>query len=762
MSLLRLSTCRRLLQARSPTVLLPIRSPYHPITSRFFTYNHSLLQQADKKPIFTPSPQQLTIAQLCAERNVVVSARPGSGKTATIEAIAAAYPDKKIGVFLSSKRHKDETSRRLKEHTNCHISTFHDMVITLFGPRGVTLTDKIIRKRVKFLREHHKLPEWISTPFDIIVLDEFQDCNPTNFLLVQHLIRPHDLKKGNQPARMDEPARIVVLGDERLSIDRFRIADSRYLTLAPQLFGPISPYPFAKVQLGESFEIPKPTVDFVNRVFLEGEQYITSSKHGPKPVVLRCNPWDHDALAEKLIPLINRYGPENCAIIAPEVLKKSPVRSLANTLAQKHGIPISGPTDEETPLDDRVIKGKMCVSSIHQFKDCERDLVIVFGMDNAFFGRNARHDLPDYKCPNETFVALTRALEQLVVVHNESGKFTKMMQFVSVDDVYEMAEVVDMSNSKERIAQNIQGRRIRVKITLPETCEVRDLTRYIQPEFLADLVNRYVDHQRISQEVPPSEFLEIPDVVPSDLEKGCYESVSDINSLALISVLELKYAGTLHTLDPNLSDIDEEPHGELSPWLCRRACEHEACLSGYLTRLTQMKNHKFDWIEPKMLELAQRRLSLDEEMTDSAIGHKFALDMSRKFTFEEKDTRIEGRAHIITTAPPSDGDDGMNNSTILEVKLVPHLTNEHIVQACVKAYLLSRTTGKLPRIILYNLRTGDKREITSRDGIQGLQHLIAELIRLRYKPKVHLADEQFLKLFRPNNPASTRHGKRRR
>ncbi|KAJ4268435.1 hypothetical protein NW762_002498 [Fusarium torreyae] len=733
-----------------------IRSPHHFITSRFFTYNHGLLQQADKKPIVALSPQQLTIAQLCAEQNVVVSARPGSGKTATIEAIAAAYPDKQIGVFLPSKRHKDETSHRLKEYTNCHISTFHDMFIALFGPRGVALTDKIIRKRVKYLREHHKLPEWMSTPFDIIVLDEFQDCNPANFLLVQHLIRPHDLKKGNQPAR------IVVLGDERLSIDRFRIADPRYLTLAPQLLGPISPYPFAKVQLGESFEIPKPTVDFINRVFLKGEQYITSSKHGPKPVVLKCLYWNKDALAKKLIPLINHYGPENCAIIAPKVLKKSPVQYLANSLAEKHGIPISVPTDEETPLDDRVIKGKMCVSTIHQFKDCERDLVIVFGMDNSFFNKKGRHDLPDYKCPNETFVALTRALEQLVVVHNDVPDFIKIMPFVSVNDLYKTAKVVNMTNSKARIASNTQGRRIRVKLTLPEACEVSDLTRFIQPELLADLVNRYLEHRRISLEVPPNEFLEIPDVVPSDLEKGYWESVSDINSLVLLSVLELKYAGTLHTLYPNLGDVDKKPHGELSPWLCRRACEHKAYISGYWIRMIQMENHKFDWIEPKMLELAQRQLSLDEEMTGSVIGHKFALDMRSKFTFAGEDTCIKGRAHIITTAPPSDRDDGMNNSTILEVKLVPHLTDEHVVQACVKAYLLSQTTGKLPRIILYNIRTGDKREVTPRDGIQGLQHLITDLIRLRYKPQVHLADERFLELFMPNNPASSPHGKERR
>ncbi|KAJ3544453.1 hypothetical protein NM208_g3041 [Fusarium decemcellulare] len=44
------------------------------------------------------------IAKLCGTKNVIVSARPGSGKTATAEAIVAACPDKQVAMLTCSKR----------------------------------------------------------------------------------------------------------------------------------------------------------------------------------------------------------------------------------------------------------------------------------------------------------------------------------------------------------------------------------------------------------------------------------------------------------------------------------------------------------------------------------------------------------------------------------------------------------------------------------------------------------------------------------
>ncbi|KAM0338641.1 hypothetical protein ACHAPQ_002172 [Fusarium lateritium] len=594
--------------------------------------------------------------------------------------------------------------------------------------------EELIRQLEKVERDG-KLPFWNDDAFDIIVLDEFQDCNPETFWLVECFIRANNDKK------LDQPSRIVVLGDERQSIYRFRGADPRYLTLAPELLGPISPYPFTEVQLGKSFRLSTSTVQFINRGFLDGEQYITSSKSGPKPIVLRCNTWDFSALAKQLSPLISRYGPENCVIIAPSVRTRGPLQPLTNTLAQTYRIPISVPTDDEAPLDDQVIKGKLCISTIHQFKGRERPLVILFGMDSSYFKYFGR-DLPDDKCPNEAFVALTRALEQLVLIHNDNNK---MMPCVSVDSLYKTGEILNMTNVQSEIPPpDLPGRALELGLLLPMSCGASEITRYIQGDELDKAVKRHVSVRRLPSRLSGQRAIDIQSVVPSDRKKKFYESVSDINGRVIAAALELEVAGTLKSLGVSQEKVDKESPStleQLVPWLCRLACEYEAELSGYQPRVIQMENHRYDWIKPEDFDLARRRLG--EVLAHSAKNLDFEVEMKEDFRVEGRKTQLIGRADIVATSP-SDNDDDESNKMIWEIKFVSKLSNEHIVQACVYAYLLGSTSGKVPRIILYNVRDGDKREITPRHGLEGLRHLIISVLRLRYTSTGVLSYEEFI------------------
>ncbi|KAG4290710.1 hypothetical protein FPRO06_02596 [Fusarium proliferatum] len=704
-------------------------------SSQLFARNHSRLQCVGTKPAFEPSSQQLRVAKLCADQNVVVSARPGSGKTATIEAIAAAHPDKRIGSILFSKRLQSETSHRLKKYHNSDVYTFHGMAGVLL--RQVVPSDEALIKLLENINKCGKLPRWASNTFDIIVLDEFQDCNPETFWLVECFVRANNLRKGGQPAR------IVVLGDERQSIYRFRGADPRYLTLAPEVLGPISPYPFAEVQLGNSFRLSSSAVQFINRVFLGGEQYISSSKRGPKPIVLRCNIWDSLAVAGAISPLIKRYKPENCVIIAPSIRTKGPLQDLTNALAQVYGLPINVPTDEETPLDDIVINGKLCISTIHQFKGRERKLVILLGIDASYFQFFGR-DLPDDGCPNEVFVALTRSLQQLILVHNDESK---MMPCVSLDSLYDTAKIVTLTKKRTKISHpDLPGRPLELGLMLPKSCGAREITRYVQGDALDKLVERHLRVDRLAPPLPRHEHINIRNVVLSDPKKGLYESVSDINGLVVAGALELETAGTLRSLGrPSEEEVDKtllKCPEKLVAWLCRKACEYEASLSGYLPRVIQMKDHKYDWIKPEDLILARRRL--DSELVGSAQRLNFEVEMQQQFYIDGQETQLCGRADIVNNSTTESNGD-MDNRTVWEIKFVSSLSNEHVIQTCVYAYLLGSESGKLPRIILYNVRDGDKREIIPRHGIEGLRQLISSVLRLRYTSKGEMTYEEFIK-----------------
>src|SRR5437667_4656181 len=169
-------------------------------SSRFFTCSHALFRPRGKKPSFALSPEQQKVVEISRTHNVVVSARPGSGKTATAEAIVAANPDKRVAVLTYSRRLRLETGRRLGAYSNCRVFTFHEMACLLFGA-DVHNDAKLLEQRRRVLQGNQP-PYWKFAPFDVIVLDEFQDCTEPIFWLVTCFILANQQATGGQSARL--------------------------------------------------------------------------------------------------------------------------------------------------------------------------------------------------------------------------------------------------------------------------------------------------------------------------------------------------------------------------------------------------------------------------------------------------------------------------------------------------------------------------------------------------------------------------------
>ncbi|UKZ54234.1 hypothetical protein TrVGV298_008041 [Trichoderma virens] len=680
-------------------------------SSLFYTSSRGLFRQQVKKP-FIPSPEQLKVVQLCAEQNVVVSARPGSGKTATAEAIVAAYPHLRTGAFVYTKLLQLETDRRFKKYPNAKAFTMHTMARLLSGvvvPNDVTLL-----KQIKAIVNSNMLPPGHFEPFDIIVLDEFQDCSELLYWLILCFIR---------------------------SIYKYRGADQRYLTLASDLLGHTNPSPFVNLPLSESFRLSNETVQFINQAFLGGDSYITSSKTGPKPIVLRCNPYRSYGLAKKLLTLIDQYGAENTAIIAPAIRGNGALIKLVNILAEEHHVPIAEPIDDDGPLDERVIDGKMCISTIHQFKGRERDLIILLGIDSSFFEYIGR-DLPDNTCPNQVFVALTRAVKQLVLVHDDRKE---VMPFVSVDALYKTADVINMTPNKGKISlPDKPGRPIQLGLVLPKKVRISDIARHVRGERLDEIVRRDLSIQEIS---PQQDLIKIPNVVSSDPKRGFYEAVGDVNGLVVEAAYQHAITGTVAILNSNNDDTDQNipvnPEAQI-PWLCRQACKYQADFSGYRPRQLQMKEHAFNWIEPKKLELARGRLQ--RELGDSAANIHFEVAVQQSFDVDNERTILYGRADVVSMPITVDGGDTKSIESVWEIKFVSQLSNEHIVQACTYAYLLAVQLGRIPRIILFNVRDGKKVEITPYDGLEGLRRMIENILRLKFTALEEIGDEEFVEM----------------
>ena len=351
---------------------------------------------------FKPSAEQEEVVKWLKTHNIVVSARPGAGKTATAEALAMENCEVPIAVITYSKRLKLDTQMRLKKYTWVDTYTFHGLASRLFG--------RVIKDDIDLITERYSqsIPRIKKFPkYRFIVLDELQDLTDNLYWLASTFIAAIARSTGKHPG-------ILALGDSRQAIYDFQGADSRFLEKAETVFKPVSDRDWKSLSLSRSFRLTRPTADFINNACLGGEQYILGTGDGPKPLYLRANLKDTEAIFKFLWPYIRDYKPNRCAILAPSVRIKSPshpLTCLSNKLSS-HGVPLSVSIFDDAPLNEHVIHGKLVVSTYHQFKESERDLVIVFGADDSWYKRFGPDVLRNF-CPNPVFVALTRARKQV-------------------------------------------------------------------------------------------------------------------------------------------------------------------------------------------------------------------------------------------------------------------------------------------------------------------------------------------------------------
>ncbi|PVG00448.1 P-loop containing nucleoside triphosphate hydrolase protein, partial [Serendipita vermifera] len=467
---------------------------------------------------FTPSPEQHSIVKACATSNVMVSARPGSGKTTTVEAILQDNPRTSMIVLTYSKRLQLDTLDALKPYGFEQVYTFHGLAGKLFNT--VAKDDKALLD----LRDKNVRPVW-SPSYDLVVLDELQDMTETLYWLTCVFL---DAVSKNQA----KPPRLLCLGDPHQAIYEFRGADSRYLRHAEEVFKDVNPYPWVNQDLVKSFRLSHQTAAFVNS-FITGTNYIQGSHDGPKPIYMHANLKDVDSLLKTIQPLIQRHTPDRCAILAPSIRSNLYLPLLTNALSKDFGIPVAVSYNDDAPLDSDVVHGKLVASTFHQFKGSERDLVIVYGFDASYFPYMAP-ELPDDRCPNALYVAITRPKQQLVVLHHRGRSAIPFISWKGMKDTCQYRNVAD----EKPCPQNPPGRPLQLGLVLPTKVAVTEMARHVDDSVLNELVNSYLKIEKVKSAHPEEELITFPEKIQTDEERNHYEAVSDLNGLAVTAAFE--------------------------------------------------------------------------------------------------------------------------------------------------------------------------------------------------------------------------------
>ena len=203
------------------------------------------------------SPTQLQIIQDNTSPHIVVFAAPGSGKTRVlVHKLASLYQledikHEQLLMLTFSRAAAHEFRVRLLELIGnaaafVEIKTFHSYCFDLLGRVGdLTQSDEIIAQAIAKIQSGEVEQNRIAKL--VLVLDEAQDINATQFELVKTLIAKN------------EEMRVIAVGDDDQTIYDFQGATPKYMRQLLNDFGA------TKYELSENYRSKTNIVSFCNR-----------------------------------------------------------------------------------------------------------------------------------------------------------------------------------------------------------------------------------------------------------------------------------------------------------------------------------------------------------------------------------------------------------------------------------------------------------------------------------------------------------------
>ncbi|KAJ4393495.1 hypothetical protein N0V93_002707 [Gnomoniopsis smithogilvyi] len=375
--------------------------------------------------LLPPSAEQQVAVDtlLYSDNNLIIDACAGSGKTTTILHLAKAAPETSFLVLVYNRRLMVETEERVNalNLSNLTILNYHTLGARYYTPEcGTDQGLKRVCEDDMPVMNGKELPD-----FSVLVMDEQQDMTPILKRFVDKVIRD---KGFGMDSSTNQSLRVVVLGDKRQEIYGFNNADSRFLTMAarPEVFGYINKHGWVSADQTMSNRVTRQNVDFINQQMLKKPlgtaMRAVRNKDGqgvafPRPRYIICDPYE-DLLDEVLrLFTLKKVSPTEVLVLAPSVRGSSPVVYLANALALR-GVPVFRSDSDVSDVAPEVAQGKVLICTYHQAKGIERRASIVLGFDQSYHTWFDKVVEPPIATSNPQYVAATRALEHLVLVHD--------------------------------------------------------------------------------------------------------------------------------------------------------------------------------------------------------------------------------------------------------------------------------------------------------------------------------------------------------
>ncbi len=648
-----------------------------------------------------PSNEQQKSIEDINNYNIIVDSVAGSGKTTLSLHIGLNNQEKSILLLTFNAKLKLETREKISllGLNNMEVHSYHSFCVkyykrdcfTDYGILDVLKTENLNKKPLK------------PIVYDIIICDEAQDISPIYYKLICKIIKDNG-----------KNIKICVMGDKNQSIYQFNKADERYIIFSDIILNTINNnIEWKKNKLSESFRITHEMAEFMNKVFLKEDRLI-SRKHNKKPKYIICDSFGSkygtsNRLHKEIQSLLKEgYLYEDFFILAPSVKSAvSPIRQLANKISSD-GIPIHVPVSDEEKLDEEILKNKIVFSTFHQVKGLERKIVMVFNMDESYF-KYFKQDADPFKCPNEIYVACTRAKERLILIHHYENDY---LPFIEKNELEKYCDFEKCLLNKKKFNNNAN---INTNVT--------DFIKHLPVEVIQEAL-KFIDIHQIQRK---GEVINIP---IKTKQKGLVEGVSEITGIAIPSYFEFKKTGkmsihkfckknledsennkeeqeinnnrsffsdddittTTNNKKKEISNIYEEEEDKIifegidinnieTHQLLYISNMWNSYKTGYIYKMKQIM--KYDWLSNENLEKCIQRM--DRHFSNNIeIEKGFVTEGFR----ELKNRKLIGYFDVI------------DDNKIWELKCVSKLENEHILQLGVYMYMFFKHNEKIKNSIV--------------------------------------------------------------
>jgi hypothetical protein len=450
---------------------------------RMVIVDGKLVKQRDGEEL---SPFQMSTAEAEAEDrkylapNIKILAQAGAGKTRTLLLYAQACPDKRFVILTYNKNLQIDMEKTIEELglKNVIVKTYHAAAGWAYK--------KIIKDDQDFIDALASGPAPAAgldrLYGDVVCFDETQDMNIYYYFLaaqiIDHLSR----------------SQVIVVGDERQAINAYLKARVGFLTRCNELpgFNSAIGRPWVQCTLSTSYRLTPATANFVAQHLGGGSSSPQAPLNAPPPdsetttssdsktaidlsksaagagglggsaappSIVGGNVWSPNLkpiylappsgslmtqLGSTLREMIDRYGHQNIAIIAPSTKcistpgSKHPLAILVREHLNNVPVYIAKDGQQTSP---ELMEGKLLVASWNSTKGQERECVFVLNFSEEYLEYyDKKWPKDSLELPNVVYVAATRARSQLVLVSDPDKTFRTVNLTRLKDDVQLMSK----------------------------------------------------------------------------------------------------------------------------------------------------------------------------------------------------------------------------------------------------------------------------------------------------------------------------------